>query len=134
MSSKKYPCENCKRELTAGALYDLIELDFKYHRYCKDCIRPSVKKLAEQFLEEKRKHILFDYPRNDIRLEHTLEVINLNITNLIFEKIRENPKFAEHYRKEMEKVMPSLFGEGKVLGDRIIEIKKDAENGETEDE
>lgn len=127
--SKKKPCEMCRRELTKGVLYDLIELDFRYHDYCKDCIRKAVKILAEKFPEDKRKHILFDYPKNDIRLKHTLEIININITNLTFDKIREDPEYAEYYKKEMAKVMPDLFSEGKVLSDKINEIKEKTKDG-----
>lgn len=106
---KKYLCEKCKRELTAGVLYDLIELDFRWHRYCKNCIRKAVKELAEKFPEEKRKFILFDYPKNDKGLKASLEVVAINVQNLIFEKIDTDGEFREYYKKEMAKLMPSIF-------------------------
>lgn len=109
--TKKHQCEKCKRELTAGALYDLIEIDFKYHRYCKDCIRKAVKELAEKFPEEQRQFVQFDYPKNDRGLKEVLECTAINIQNLIFEKIRTDPEFRKHYQEEMKKLMPEFFKE-----------------------
>ena len=123
---KTYPCEKCKRMLTSGVLYDLVEMDFKYHRYCKDCIRKAVKELAEKFPPEQQKFILFDYPKNDRGLKDILEVTALNIQNLIFEKIRTDPEFAKYYNQEMAKLMPEMFGDDKILSNRVNEI---SENG-----
>lgn len=45
---EKHKCEQCEKELTDGALFDLIKDDWVYHRYCKDCIGPQVKAIFEK--------------------------------------------------------------------------------------
>lgn len=106
--SKKYPCEKCGTQLTGSSLYFLQKTDFCYHRYCKDCIRPEIKALALEFKEEDRKYILFDEPRNGQHLHQALQIIDLNITNLIFKKIHEEPEFAKKYKEMQDKLMKSL--------------------------
>ncbi len=103
--NKKYKCEKCSKERTAGVLFDLVKEDWIYHKYCKNCIRGEVKALFERL---GRPDLIPDEPRNFPQYKQVLNVIQFNVECLLNTKMLNDPEFKRKTIENMKKAFPGM--------------------------
>lgn len=116
--TKKHKCEQCEKELTNGALFDLIKDDWVYHRYCKDCIRPQVKAIFEKL---GRPDLILDEPRNFPHYKRAMNIITFNIENLLLHKMQTDPEFAKKTKEITDNMFPEIKELDKIEKETSVE-------------